>query len=606
MVQVYPPRRQKTNGLAHPADPLLFLRGIPPLQSPDQNGVLRNRMADARLSISSTDKARSAPAVSGVRRVIGDYFGFIVRNVIGWVFILGSFTVGLTLPVPGGLPLMFLIGFTLITFPGKRRLLSRVMRGTRLSVEPWPFAIVVIAISVMVTMAALWVAESKYEKLLSRVHLQWFDVVGVCLVAAAVSWCVLRFCLAGLNLSLRRVPRLRRYLRPRLRRRGINLLPPRRRDLRRRLSRPLPALGAGEDPIIELNEGYQRHLSHVWAIARPWFKRLAALAITIWIFVRILRPVFKNWNDPEVQRGLAQLQPARFVIAVLMFSVFLFLFRSLAWRRIVRAFGFRLPVAAAVRIWSTSELARYVPGAIFQVVGRVVLAKPYGIRGSITSVTQVLELAIFLLANVLLAVSCLLYFGLKNMHGAARDWLCLSFILIPVLLLLLHPKICYGIINRVMVRLGKPTMDQRLSGRALTGILFWNVLGLLWQTAAVFILTQQALGLKIDWWWVLAGAYSLAWCAGFLAFWAPGGIGVRELVFVTAMLVALPADVQQKFSSNPATLPAFLSFLSILLRLWATAGELVLASIAYIIDYRGALGRPDAPGRVQSHASLSV
>jgi hypothetical protein len=228
-----------------------------------------------------------------------------------------------------------------------------------------------------------------------------------------------------------------------------------------------------------------------------------------------------------------------------------------------------------------------------------VLAKPYGIRGSVTSVTQMLELAIFLLANGLLAVSCLLYFGLKNWHdGAARFWLYSACLLVPILLLLLHPKICYGIINRIMIRLGKPTMDQRLSGPALAGILVWNLLGLLWQTAAVFVLAQQALGLKLDWWWVLAGAYSLAWCAGFLAFWAPGGIGVRELVFVTAMSVALPADVRHQFSANPATLPAFLAFLSILLRLWATAGELVLASIAYAVDYRGALGRPDAPGRV--------
>jgi hypothetical protein len=401
---------------------------------------------------------------------------------------------------------------------------------------------------------------------------------------------------------------LRSYLRPWLRRRGINLLPPRRhRNAQAALPPPAAGLGKREDPIIELNEGYRRRMHFAWANARPWIKRLAGLAITIWIFVRILRPVVKNWGDPEVQKRLSAIEPWRFVIAVLMFSVFLFVFRSLAWRRIVKAFGFNLPIAAAVRIWSTSELARYVPGAIFQVIGRVVLAKPYGIRGSITSVTQVLELAIFLLANVLLAVSCLLYFGLKNMHDQAKEWLCLAFILIPVLLLLLHPKICYGIINRIMVRLGKPTMDQRLSGPALAGILLWNILGLFWQTAAVFVLTQNALHLKLDWWWVLAGAYSLAWCAGFLAFWAPGGLGVRELVFVAAMGVALPAEVRHDFSSNPAALGVFLSFLSILLRLWATAGELVLASIAYAFDYRGALGRPDAPGRSppSTHSSSS-
>jgi hypothetical protein len=69
------------------------------------------------------------------------------------------------------------------------------------------------------------------------------------------------------------------------------------------------------------------------------------------------------------------------------------------------------------------------------------------------------------------------------------------------------------------------------------------------------------------------------------------------------MSVALPADVRREFSSNPAALGVFLSFLSILLRLWATAGEVVLASIAYVLDYRGALGRPNAPGRVPVAAS---
>ena len=41
----------------------------------------------------------------------------------------------------------------------------------------------------------------------------------------------------------------------------------------------------------------------------------------------------------------------------------------------------------------------------------------------------------------------------------------------------------------------------------------------------------------------------------------------------------------------------FLAFLSVLLRLWATAGELLLTGVAYVFDYRGAMNRPDAPGR---------
>jgi uncharacterized membrane protein YbhN (UPF0104 family) len=109
----------------------------------------------------------------------------------------------------------------------------------------------------------------------------------------------------------------------------------------------------------------------------------------------------------------------------------------------------------------------------------------------------------------------------------------------------------------------------------------------------------QPLHLKLDWWWVLAGAYCLAWTAGFLAIWAPGGIGVRELVFVTAMHLALPEPVRESFASEHRdVLLGLLAFLSILLRVWATLGELLLAAVAYWLDLRGALGFPDAPGRV--------
>jgi len=108
--------------------------------------------------------------------------------------------------------------------------------------------------------------------------------------------------------------------------------------------------------------------------------------------------------------------------------------------------------------------------------------------------------------------------------------------------------------------------------------------------------------LQLAKWWVVAGAYCLAWCAGFLAVWAPGGLGVRELVFVAAMRVALPPAVRHRFDADPQQLVGVIMFLSVLLRLWATAGEFILAGIAYALDWKGAFRRrdhlvPSASGR---------
>jgi hypothetical protein len=270
-----------------------------------------------------------------------------------------------------------------------------------------------------------------------------------------------------------------------------------------------------------------------------------------------------------------------------MFALFLFAFRAASWRWVLMSFGARLPLAAATRIWSVSELGRYLPGGIWQFVGRVYLVKPYGISGTVCTTSQMLELTIFLLANVLLALGCLLWFGVKSFEGPAETWLYAGMALVPLLLLVLHPRVLYKAINRVMRLMRKPAVEARLGFKELAGLLAWMMIGLLWQSLAIWILVGRPLELQLTKWWVVAGAYSLAWCAGFLAVWAPGGIGVRELVFMAAMQVALPPAVRDRFRDDPAALTGFLAFLSVLLRLWATAGELALTGIAYAADLRG-------------------
>ena len=233
--------------------------------------------------------------------------------------------------------------------------------------------------------------------------------------------------------------------------------------------------------------------------------------------------------------------------------------------------------------------------------------RPYGVSGAVCSTSQVLELTLFLLANILLAVSCLLYafvyFGAHHMAEQVWPYLAMVSVLIPVLLAFLHPKIFYGVINRVLRRLRKPEITEKLSAFEIVGLLFWSMLGLLVQSLAIWLILSVPLGLPLAKWWMVAGAYSLAWCGGFLAFWAPGGLGVREFIFVFAMLYALPGGLRKKLNYNRGQLQALLGFLGILLRLWATTGELILAFIAYAADIRRALGRPDAPGRQREAAA---
>jgi hypothetical protein len=326
----------------------------------------------------------------------------------------------------------------------------------------------------------------------------------------------------------------------------------------------------------------------LWERAKPWARPIASLLLMGAIFGWMIHKIAIHWADVKDRAGLVSWP--NFLIASVLFALFLFAFRSLVWRRIINRFGYRIPLAPATRIWSSSELARYIPGVIWQMAGRVYLVKPYGVPGSVCAASQVLELVIFLLANILLGFACLVVFGIRHIHGDARLWMYALGLLIPLLALLLHPRIFYGLMNRVMARLKKPPLTSRLSGVELSRLLLWNILGLLVQSVAVFLIVARPLELHWAKWYVVTGAYSLAWCAGFLAVLNPGGLGVREAVFIAMMNVTVPADVRRLFSSK-GDLIGFLTFLSGLLRLWTIAGELILTAVAHALDHRGVLGR---------------
>ena len=237
-------------------------------------------------------------------------------------------------------------------------------------------------------------------------------------------------------------------------------------------------------------------------------------------------------------------------------------------------------------------------------VGRVYLVKPYGISGPVCSTTQVLELCVFLFANVLVASICLLWYGAK-MDAQARIYLYIAMGLVPLMALLLHPKIFYTIANRLLRLFKREPIKKRLRGWKLIKLLGWVILGLLWQSAAVYLITQPMLGLKPDWWWAVAGSYCLAWTAGFLAFWAPGGIGVRELVFVASLQMVLPNEIKQRIPGD--SLQGLLVLLGFVLRLWTILGEILLTFFSYAADFKGAINHPDAPGRADlpPHDQLS-
>jgi hypothetical protein len=212
-------------------------------------------------------------------RLVYYYLWLVLKNVIGWALILASGPVGLTLPGPGGLPLFF-IGFAMITFPGKRALTSRVMRGRPWRQDSRRTIAVEILVALLLPAVVVWVLSLHFRERLQPYGAA--AVFAVYALAVVASFMVVRLGVRAMNYGLTFVPALRRWVRPWMRHHGFDLLPPRRRKRlqHHRQQDVNPIRGDEMDTgILEVNARFHDRLKSLWRRAKPWVQ-VASIAIT--------------------------------------------------------------------------------------------------------------------------------------------------------------------------------------------------------------------------------------------------------------------------------------------------------------------------------------
>ncbi len=529
-------------------------------------------------------------AVAMVRRFFAGYFWLILKNVVGWLLILLSFPVGIALPGPGGLP-MFLVGFALVAFPGKRKLTSHFLRGRPLRIEASIFTSLTTFVSLVVIGILLWIVGERYRQLIAYFNLDPKEstpgfvlaVAGVCVIAAVVTFVMMRLSLLFVNKLIRIIPRIRRLIRPYLRKWGIVLLPPPPKKLAGQIGLVRRREGL---EIMELSQSSRERFARWWIYGKPWLRRLASVGVTAVLLYFVFEPIIRGWRN--VEPYINKINPVEFVFATLMGSVFIFAFRVLPWWMLLAKIGHRLPGSTAARIWITSELSRYLPGMNWQVTSRSFLARAYNILPTSCVSAHVLELALFIIANGVFSVLALMLLGLKRTDDAStRWWLIVGVSVMPLLLTLLHPRVFYSLVNRVLLAIGRQKLSVQARGGTLAVLQVWKVMGLAFMSLAIWLIAAGPLQLGLSQWWLVGGVYAIAWLAGFFAFWAPSGIGVREAVFMVLLLAALPESTHASF--GPVAIHAFAAVLALVLRVWITIAEIIVALLAYIFDLDGAL-----------------
>ena len=223
------------------------------------------------------------------------------------------------------------------------------------------------------------------------------------------------------------------------------------------------------------------------------------------------------------------------LLTVLIYVISTF-FSSFPWKKLISIFETKkLPWKKVSYVYVKSNLLKYIPGNVFQYVGRNQLAVENQLSHANVLIASLLEILCIIASAIIFS---LLICGKSTVHFVRQfGWKS-----IPLFVVLLLVLCCVGL---VLWRKYKQKLQEYMRlqlarfklpctwGTMLLIIIFYLLIFTLQSIAFYAVLNICAPNsLPIESMQVVMGAYVLSWLIGYITPGSPGGLGVREIVLL--------------------------------------------------------------------------
>jgi hypothetical protein len=262
--------------------------------------------------------------------------------------------------------------------------------------------------------------------------------------------------------------------------------------------------------------------------------RLALQAgLAVLIFGFLVLTVIDQWSQIQsegVHFHVAWLAPA---IAIL--PAF-YLFSALGWDFTLRFLGYRIGFGRAQVAWGQPLLARYVPGSVLYVLGRVLLSERAGVPRRITIASIVYEQAISATSAIVVAA----YFIINHpdLQDQPERWAVL--LLIPAAVVLLHPRVFGPLANRLLRAFGREPLPEVIPLRGVLLLIAFYSLNWVVVSFGIFCVARSVTSIPFDDVLLVGSAQAIGYFAALVTLVAPAGLGVRDAAFAWAVKAAVP------------------------------------------------------------------
>jgi hypothetical protein len=313
---------------------------------------------------------------------------------------------------------------------------------------------------------------------------------------------------------------------------------------------------------------------------KPVWRRAAGAVLivaTVWWLGRMIRQNWAelrtfDWDSDPLLLGASVVAH----VAVLAFGVWV-------WSRVLRQFEHPpVRLRPLLRIWFVSNLARYVPGKVFQFIAVAQLSRGAGLSGAVLLTSMLVHTGITLVSALVVGAWTVTGGIVPGMDPTVGAWIATGVAAAAV-----HPAFLNRVLAVIPRLLKKDVIRWNASWLGGLGLLALSVINWIVYGAAYWLFVASLIDLQ----WVLVvpmtGVNALSFLLGYVSP-LPGGAGLRE-ISMTELLRA-------HFSGGVAAV------ISIATRLWTVAAELLGGGLALLL-VRGGSAAADQPAAGAAHAA---
>jgi glycosyltransferase 2 family protein len=264
--------------------------------------------------------------------------------------------------------------------------------------------------------------------------------------------------------------------------------------------------------------------------------RLAVqVGLVVVIFGFLVLTVIDQWS--EIQNEGVHFHVAWLIPAIVVLPLF-FVFSAYGWELTLRFLGTPLGFGRAQVAWGQPLLARYVPGSVLYVVGRVLLSERAGVSRRITIASIVYEQAIS--ATSAIVVASYFIINHPDLQGQPLRWAVL--LAIPAAIALLHPRVFGPLANRALRAFGRDPLPEVIPLRGVIALIAFYSLNWVVIAIGIYCVARSVTYIPFRDILLVGSAQAIGYFAALVTLVAPAGLGVRDAAFAWAVKAALPSN----------------------------------------------------------------